>query len=85
MGPVSEVASLSRATSSPAAHFGNGRSLGSDSAVETPKVDPKRIQQFVVGTGGRNHIRVRKPPLVGEVVRDDTSFGVLSMTLNAGS
>jgi hypothetical protein len=57
----------------------------SDSIVETPKLDPQGIQQFVVGTGGRNHIRFKKPPLVGEVVRDDTSFGVLSMTLNAGS
>jgi acid phosphatase type 7 len=57
----------------------------SDSIVETPKLDPQGIQQFVVGTGGRNHIRFKKPPLVGEVVRDDTSFGVLSMTLNADS
>jgi acid phosphatase type 7 len=57
----------------------------SDSIVETPKLDPQGIQQFVVGTGGRNHVRFKKPPLVGEVARDDTSFGVLSMTLNAGS
>ena len=49
------------------------------------KGDPQGIQQFVVGTGGRNHVRFKKPPLVGEVVRDDTSFGVLSMTLKAGS
>jgi hypothetical protein len=57
----------------------------SDSVIETPNVDPQGIQQFVVGTGGRNHIRFKKPPLVGEVVRDDTSFGVLSMTLHPGS
>ncbi|HEX6758449.1 MAG TPA: hypothetical protein VF086_08560, partial [Propionibacteriaceae bacterium] len=57
----------------------------SDSIIETPKLDAQGIQQFVVGTGGRNHVRFKKPPLVGEVVRDDTSFGVLSMTLKAGS
>jgi acid phosphatase type 7 len=56
-----------------------------DSVIETPKVDPQGIQQFVVGTGGRNHIRFKKPPLVGEIVRDDTSFGALSMTLKPGS
>ena len=56
-----------------------------DSVLETPKLDPQGIQQFVVGTGGRNHIRFKKPPVVGEVVRDDTSFGVLSMTLHPGS
>jgi acid phosphatase type 7 len=57
----------------------------SDSITETPNLDPRGIQQFVVGTGGRNHIRFKKPPVVGEVVRDDTSFGVLSMTLKPGS
>lgn len=56
-----------------------------DSIIETPKLAPQGIQQFVVGTGGRNHVRFKKPQLVGEVVRDDTSFGVLSMTLKAGS
>jgi acid phosphatase type 7 len=56
-----------------------------DSIIETPNLDPQGIQQFVVGTGGRNHVRLKKPPLVGEVVRDDTSFGVLSMTLKPDS
>jgi hypothetical protein len=68
-------------------HTDKPRNTGqdSDSIIESPKVDPQGIQQFVVGTGGRNHIRFKKPPLVGEVVRDDTSFGVLSMTLKPGS
>jgi hypothetical protein len=55
-----------------------------ESIAETPNLDPQGIQEFVVGTGGRNHVRLTKPPLVGEVVRDDTSFGVLSMTLKPG-
>ena len=57
----------------------------SESIIETPNLDPQGIQQFVVGTGGRNHVRFKKAPLVGEVVRDDTSFGVLSMTLKPDS
>ena len=56
-----------------------------ESIAETPNLDPQGIQEFVVGTGGRNHVRLNKPPLVGEVVRDDSSFGVLSMTLKPGS
>jgi acid phosphatase type 7 len=56
-----------------------------DSIVETPNLDRHGIQQFVVGTGGRNHVRITKPPLVGEVVRDDRSFGVLSMRLYSRS
>jgi Calcineurin-like phosphoesterase len=56
-----------------------------DSIIETPNLDRHGIQQFVVGTGGRNHVRFTKPPLVGEVVRDDRSFGVLSMRLHSGS
>jgi acid phosphatase type 7 len=61
------------------------RGQDSDSIIETPNLDPQGIQQFVVGTGGRNHVRFNKPPLAGEVVRDDTSFGVLSMTLKPDS
>ena len=57
----------------------------SESITETPNPDPQGIQQFVVGTGGRNHIKFKKPPMVGEVVRDDTSFGILAMTLKPGS
>jgi hypothetical protein len=56
-----------------------------NSIVESPHLDPQGIQQFVVGTGGRNHVRFKKPPLVGEVVRNDASFGVLSMTLKPGN
>jgi hypothetical protein len=56
-----------------------------DSIIETPNLDPNSIQQFVVRTGGRNHVRFTKPPLVGEVVRDDRSFGVLSMRLYSSS
>ena len=68
-------------------HTDAPRDTGQDpeSIVETPNLDPQGIQEFVVGTGGRNHVRLNKPPLVGEVVRDDSSFGVLSMTLKPGS
>lgn len=42
--------------------------------------DPARgIRQFVVGTGGRNHYRTTGD--AGAEVVDDTSFGVLMMTL----
>jgi hypothetical protein len=47
--------------------------------------NPAGITEFVVGTGGKNHTGFPVPPLTGEVVRDDSSFGVLSMTLKPAS
>ncbi len=38
---------------------------------------PDRVTEFVVGTGGKNHYGFVTPPLTGEVVRNDTSFGVI--------
>jgi hypothetical protein len=42
------------------------------------------VQEFVVGTGGKNHYRFAAPPIAGEV-RDDTSFGILKLTLHPTS
>jgi hypothetical protein len=52
---------------------GNGRPA-SDGTIE-----------FVVGTGGKNKYRFTAPASAGEVVRDDTSYGVLKLTLKTGS
>ncbi|HEX8939309.1 MAG TPA: DNRLRE domain-containing protein [Candidatus Limnocylindrales bacterium] len=43
------------------------------------------VAQFVVGTGGKNHYAFTSGPLPGEVVRDQTSFGVLKLTLHPNS
>jgi calcineurin-like phosphoesterase family protein len=42
------------------------------------------IRSFVVGTGGRSHYAF-KVPLANSEKRDSTSFGVLKLTLRAGS
>jgi hypothetical protein len=39
------------------------------------------VTEFVVGTGGKNHYGFVAAPLTGELVRNDTSFGVIDMTL----
>jgi hypothetical protein len=46
--------------------------------------DPAGVQEFVVGTGGKNHYPFKAPAIAGEV-RDDTSFGILKMTLHPAS
>jgi hypothetical protein len=48
---------------------------------QDPTLDPKGIQQFVVGTGGKNHYPFAVPPLNGEEVREASTFGVLALTL----
>ena len=45
---------------------------------------PKGIREFVVGTGGDSHYTFNAPTANSEV-RDSTSFGVLKLTLHAGS
>jgi Calcineurin-like phosphoesterase len=45
--------------------------------------DPNGTTEFVVGTGGKNHYGFVEAPLPGEVVRSDTSFGVIYMTLTS--
>ncbi len=45
--------------------------------------DASGVTEFVVGTGGKNHYAFTQPALAGEVVRDDTSFGVLDLTLGS--
>jgi acid phosphatase type 7 len=52
---------------------------------DQPTLDPNGIRSFVVGTGGKNLTRFTKPPLVGAVVRNDQTYGVLRMTLHAES
>lgn len=47
----------------------------------TGQPDPLGTTEFVVGTGGKNHYGFVEPPLTGEVVRNDQSFGVIDMTL----
>jgi hypothetical protein len=45
--------------------------------------DPARgIASFVVGTGGASHTAFSGPPAANSVVRDDTTFGVLALTLH---
>jgi acid phosphatase type 7 len=45
------------------------------------QLDPNGVTEFVVGTGGKNHYGFVEPPLTGELVRNDTSFGVIRMAL----
>jgi hypothetical protein len=45
--------------------------------------DPNGTVEFVVGTGGKNHYGFVGASLPGEIVRNDTSFGVIEMTLTS--
>ncbi len=48
-------------------------------------VDPARgLREFVVGTGGRNHTPLARPPSATSKVRNATTFGVLKLTLSPG-
>jgi acid phosphatase type 7 len=51
-------------------------------SFQDPVPDPKGIQEFVVGTGGKNHYAFGHAPLKGEVVRNADTFGVLALTLH---
>ena len=42
------------------------------------------IREFMVGTGGKNHTRIRRPQPNSEV-RNDTTFGILQLTLRPTS
>jgi hypothetical protein len=56
-------------------------------APQTPSgtLDPKRgIREFVVGTGGKNHYPIG-PPTANSRVGNDTTFGVLRLTLRPSS
>ncbi len=46
--------------------------------------DTKGIREFVVGTGGASHYTFGAP-IANSEVRDNTSFGVLKLTLHSGS
>lgn len=57
-------------------HFERFAPLNPDGRVDTQR----GIRQFVVGTGGAEHFPVGEP-IPGSEVDDDTSFGVLELTL----
>ena len=46
-------------------------------------VDPNGIREFVVGTGGASHGYPFGTPLANSQVRNDTTWGVLKLTLHA--
>ncbi len=46
---------------------------------------PGGVREFVVGTGGKNHYPITKPPLAAEQVSNDSTYGVLKLTLAPGS
>jgi hypothetical protein len=46
--------------------------------------DANGIREFVVGTGGASHYTF-STPIANSEVRDNTSFGVLKMTLHSAS
>ena len=50
----------------------------------TGHADPNGVRQFVVGTGGRSHYRLRKVKPNSEAHNSNT-FGVLALTLHPGS
>jgi len=47
----------------------------------TGQPNPTGVTEFVVGTGGKNHYAFVHAPLAGEVVRNQTAFGVMRMLL----
>jgi hypothetical protein len=51
-------------------------------SFQQPVLDPNGVREFVVGTGGKNHYGFAVSPLTGQQVRNDTAYGVLSMTLH---
>ncbi len=66
--------------------FQKAGNTAAGSATQAPNLDPNGIMEFVVGTGGKNHYGFgTQPMLAGEVVRDSTTYGVLKLTLHAGS
>jgi hypothetical protein len=54
---------------------------GVDSTYQNPTLDRTGIREFVVGTGGRSLDDFAHRPLRGEVVRNNTTFGALFLTL----
>jgi len=46
--------------------------------------DPTGVQEFVVGTGGKNHYPFTAAAIADEI-RDDTAFGILKLTLHPSS
>ncbi len=55
-----------------------------DPQTSTGAPDARGPREFVVGTGGKDLVPFG-PPVANSVVRDATTFGVLALTLHAGS
>jgi hypothetical protein len=47
--------------------------------------DPNGIRQFIVGTGGRSSAALATTPPANSEVRNSRTYGVLKLTLRAGS
>jgi hypothetical protein len=47
----------------------------------TGNPDPAGTMEFVVGTGGKSDYGFTNPPLTGEVIRSDSTFGVIDIAL----
>jgi chitodextrinase len=47
--------------------------------------DPNGIRQFIVGTGGKSHGSLATTPPPNAEARDKTAYGILRLTLHAGS
>jgi hypothetical protein len=62
-----------------------GATPASTNRFQTPNLDPNGIREFVVGTGGRNWYPFAAAAFPGEAVRNGQTFGVLKLTLRAGS
>ncbi len=74
------------ATPAPGSGTAPAASSSGQPVYQQPDLDPNGITEFVVGTGGRNLYGFgTQPPLGGEVYRNDTSFGVLLLTLQPQS
>jgi hypothetical protein len=56
-------------------------------APQNPKqqADPRGIQEFIVGTGGRSHETKLGTLQPNSEVRDSTTYGVLKLSLHSGS
>jgi hypothetical protein len=60
--------------------------LGRGTSTSTnPKVDPRGLREFVVGTGGRGLTQFTGPVRTGSQVRNARTFGVLRMGLHSRS
>jgi hypothetical protein len=65
----------------------NSTTTGAPS-YQAPNLDPNGIREFVVGTGGKNHYPITltgASAMLGTQAQNDTTYGVLKLTLHNGS